>query len=316
MADPSLSATILIISWNQRDFLVRLVEQCLDQEFDPRDYEVIVVDDGSTDGSQEWLNEQTDPRLRPLLSNDRVGRAASRNRGILAARGRVVIMIDGDHTIQRDFIRRHLELHESQACAVVGKSDFVDHPDFRALNHYLNGGGAVKLPPGSTLPGRYFLTRNCSVPRDVLLKIGMFDEDFTAWGGEDLELGVKLEEAGVPILACPEALAVHHHLRPLDALLENLYRYGREGIPILVDRHPRLYRELNLDRLTDHPSERGRYHPLSRLGYRILILAPVYRVIKSVAVLLRRRRLPRFVFDYLHLRQYGRGYLDHLKSQP
>ncbi len=294
--------SVVVISWNQREFLQRLVGQLRDQDY-PRDrYEIVVVDDGSTDGSREWLKSLPANDVKTVFGPSERGRSASRNAGIRVACGDVVVMLDGDHTIQQNYLTIHAERHARERCVIVGKSDFIDHPDFRALNHYLNGGGATKLPANAKLPGRYFLTRNCSVPRDLLMDIGLFDETFTAWGGEDLDLGVRLEQTGVPIYGESRCLAMHHHLRPLDDLLRNLYVYGHDSIPILLQRHPQLYRELNL-------------HRAQRLIYRMLMISPVYRVVRAVAKLLRRRQLPRFVFDYLHLRQYSRGYRDALRAR-
>lgn len=314
MADKELTLSVVLISWNHLDFLKRLISQMLDQDFDPADYEVIVVDDGSEDGTQEWLKQQTDSRIIVLLSQDKCGRSTSRNRGIRAARGKIIVMVDGDHTVNRDFLSLHAERHRQKHCAIVGKSDFVDHPDFVALNHYLNNGGAAKLPPDTPLPGRYFLTRNCSVPKSVLLQIGLFDDRYVVWGGEDLDIGARIEDAGVPLYGEPRALAIHHHLRPLNSLLSNLYEYGRLGIPYILERHPRMFRELNLDRLLANPYEKNRFPAFVRLCNRGLMLGPVYYLFRMIANILHRHRLPRWIFDYLHLRQYSSGYIASLKQ--
>jgi glycosyltransferase involved in cell wall biosynthesis len=308
-----LRVSVALISWNQLEFLKRLVSQLLDQEFDHTDYEIVIADDGSTDGSQEWLSALHEPRIRPLLSQDRSNRAQSRNKAIRESRGDIVIMVDGDHTVKRDFLSIHAERHASEKCAIVGKSDFVHDWKFRALNRYLNNCGAAKLPPNERLPGRYFLTRNCSVPRDVLLEIGLFDESFPTWGGEDLELGVRLEDSGIPIYGEPRALAIHHHLRAMDQLLENLYSFGKLGVPLLVEKHPRLFRELKLDLCLRNPYEANHYGALTRALVRALFSAPIYGLVKFKANFWRSVWLPRFIFDYLHVRQYTLGYLDRHK---
>lgn len=311
MAQQQLALSVVVTSFNQRRELERLLPLLCAQTLPATHYEVIVVDDGSSDGTRDWL-PTLPPPVRPVFGPVDRGRSRSRNEGIAAARGGIVVMLDGDHTVTPDFLALHLAAHQDRVCAIVGKSDFVDHPDFRALNHYLNFGGAEKLPRGATLPGRYFLTRNCSVPRNVLLDLGGFDEGFTGWGGEDLDLGVRLERAHIPIYGLPAALATHHHLRPLPDLLRNLYGYGRDGIPLLLRKHPRLFVELNLDHVVSGSA--GRYDSLHRAVVRLLLTAPVYAVVYAVAVLLRRHRLPRQIFDYLHLRQYSCGYRDYLRS--
>jgi len=310
-----LTLSVVVISWNQLALLQRLVNQLLKQSFERGRYEIIVVDDGSTDGSREWLQSLPAADVRVVLGAKDRGRAASRNVGIRAAQGDVVVMIDGDHTVEPDFLTIHAARHERQRCVIVGKSDFAEHRETRALNLYLNRGGAAKLPPDSPLPGRYFLTRNCSAPRDLLLQVGLFDERFRVWGGEDLDLGVRLEESGVPIFGEPRALAIHHHHRSLPDLLEQLVIYGRESIPILLKRHPRLFCELNLDRSFTADATPSRFGPLYRFVFRLWASEGVYQVVLALANLCRRERLPRAIFDYLHLRQYTRGYGQYLREK-
>jgi glycosyltransferase involved in cell wall biosynthesis len=308
-----LKLSVVVISWNQKEFLQRLVGQLLDQDY-PRDrYEILVVDDGSTDGSREWLGTLTVNSVRCIFGEKNRGRGASRNAGIRAALGEIVVMTDGDHTVPLNYLSILAERHTREYCIIVGKSHFADHPDHRALNYYLNEGGASKLPPDARLPGRYFLTRSCSVPRDLLLKVGLFDETFTAWGGEDLDLGLKLEQTGLPIYGESACLAIHHHLRSLDQLLDVMHAYGRDSVPILLQRHPQLFEELNLNRTLRNPSASGSHGAISRTFFRLIMIAPIYHSVRMFANVMRRCHLPRFIFDYLHLRQYTYGYRDHLR---
>ncbi|MBK6766997.1 MAG: glycosyltransferase [bacterium] len=214
-----MKISVVVISYNQRAFIERLTTQLLDQDFAATDYEIVIVECCSNDGTPDWLADFRDARVVALPLGYKCNRSHGRNRGIEAARGEIVIMIDGDHTIQRAFLSVHWRAHAKLQCAIVGKSDFVDHPEYRALNAYLNGGGAAKLPLEAPLPGRYCLTPNCSVPKRVLVAIGLFDEAFDKWGGEDLDLGLRIEDADVPIFAEPNALALHHHHRPIRSFL-------------------------------------------------------------------------------------------------
>lgn len=303
-----MTFSVVVISFNQFEFIKRLVLQLLEQDFQPNDYEILVVECCSNDGTSDWLASQADPRVRPILLDRVCNRSAGRNQGILASRGDIVVMIDGDHTIERDFLSRHFLAHQRGVCAVVGKSDFASNPDFEAINHYLNNGGAAKLDRRSKLPGRYFLTRNCSVPKQVLIAIGLFDESFDQWGGEDLDLGVRIERAGIPIYGEPDAIAIHHHFRSIEAVLKNVEAYGFGSIPILLRKHPQLFRELNLDRLFSNPFEEDRCSRLTRFAYRMVFSSIIYRVVRRLSVLLSKTRQPRFILDYLHLRQYATGF--------
>jgi len=309
-----LTLSVVVISWNQLSLLQQLVHQLLEQSLSRDRYEIIIVDDGSTDGSRAWLQTLPATDVRVLLGTEDRGRAASRNSGIRAAQGDAVVMIDGDHSVRADFLAIHAARHEPERCVIVGKSDFADERELRALNHYLNHGGATKLPEGARLPGRYFLTRNCSVPRDLLFEVGLFDERFRVWGGEDLDLGVRLEQSGVPIYGEPRALAIHHHHRSLEDLLKQLFLYGRHSVPLLLEKHPQLFQQLNLDHAVSSPTVPARFGVLHRVSFKVAFSEPVYRAVVASASIYRRSRLPRAIFDYLHLRQYTRGYQEHLRS--
>jgi glycosyltransferase involved in cell wall biosynthesis len=296
------SVSVIVTSFNHKPIVQRLLPQLQAEDYPREKCEIIVVDGGSTDGSREWLGSLKDARLHVILQEQDRGRSAMRNEGIRVAHGEIIIMLDGDHTIDKNFILPHVESHARQECVVVGHSQFTDRWRSRALDRYLNTRGARKLLPGSPLPGRYFITRNCSVPRSVLERVGLFDETFSGWGGEDLELGMRFEEIGVKIIYEPRTRAWHHHDRPLNALLRNLELYGEKSIPHLVERHPQLYRELNL-------------HQLRKFWLRILMLGAVYHPMRMLAGLLMPFYVPTVVFDYLHLRQYGRGFLRAKKGK-
>jgi glycosyltransferase involved in cell wall biosynthesis len=308
MAVNTITLSVVVVSRNQKESLERLVAQLQNQDCIGENYEIVIVDDASSDGTREWLLSCQEPRIKPLINQTCTGRAAARNWGIRAATGDLIVMIDGDHTIQPDFLRLHAEWHKTQTCAVIGKSLYEENSDNRALYHYLNGGGASKLPPGNPIPGRYFQSGNCSIPKSVLTNLGMFDERFTAWGGEDLDLGARIEDAGIPIFADRAMTAIHHHRRSLDDLLKNLFEYGARGVPLILSKHPRMFRELNLDRMLPNPFEPSRYTSITRALFRLLMSAPVYQLVRLKAKLFHRFRLPRMLFDYLHLRQYSAGY--------
>lgn len=310
---PTLS--VVLISWNQLPQLKVLLNQLLHQDF-PRDrYEIIVVDDGSTDGTQEWLSAVDSAGLRKVLLSVNIGRSRARNRGLSICQNDIIVMIDGDHSVQRTFLAIHAARHANSRCVIAGTSKFVDHKDYRALHHYLNNGGGEKLPVGTKLPGRYFRSGNCSLPRFLLNEIGLFDERISAWGGEDLELGKRIEKSGVPIYSEPRALAIHHHLRPLPDLLQQLYAYGKNAVPLLVERHPELFMELNLDHVAVSGADTGRFGAWHRRLFRLLLSAPLYMCARSIAQMLQRFHLPRLLFDYLHFRQYVCGYLSSIREK-
>jgi GT2 family glycosyltransferase len=178
---------------------------------------VVVADSNSTDGTAEYLAgvAQEHPFVRHLPGSYS-GRASARNAGIAAARARIVLFTDADIIASPDLLARHLAHHErpgrravvGMEVQVVSYDDYLHKRDARELRAPLHGEKPKRL---SWL---YFLTGNASVPRADLDRVGRFDEDFTGYGHEDLELGYRLQHAGIPIEYEPEAVNYHWHPVP------------------------------------------------------------------------------------------------------
>jgi len=164
-------------------------------------FEVVLVDDGSTDDTVAWLQEHAAslPHVR-LICQDHGGPAAGRNRGVEHAEGDVIVFIDSDLVVLPDFLQHHaraLEQHwrerGNKLCftygAVVNTANF-ENPTSEP--HKLND-----------VSFAYFATGNVAIDRQVLERAGLFDTSFRLYGWEDLELGERLRRLGVDLVRCP-----------------------------------------------------------------------------------------------------------------
>jgi glycosyltransferase involved in cell wall biosynthesis len=205
----------------------------LAQDLRRGEFEVLVADSNSTDGTTEYLAgiAAEHPFVRHL-PGPYTGRAMARNAGIAAARGRIVLFTDADIIASPDLLSRHLAHHESGAArAVVGMEvqvdsfeDYLAKKSRQALRAPLHGRKPKKL---SWL---YFLTGNASAPKAELDRVGRFDEDFTGYGHEDLELGYRLQRGGVPIVYEPGAVNYHWHPVPWDEQQRKYELAGRSTV--------------------------------------------------------------------------------------
>lgn len=207
-----LDVSVVIPTYNRLDTLRHVLPTLLAQDLAADRYELLVCDSNSTDGTAEYMTQLQEayPMVR-RLADAYGGRAPARNAGIRAAQGEIVLFNDSDILASPDLLSTHLRRHRERAgIAVVGLevqvenlAEYVykrDHPQARGHLHPLSR---------KKLSWLYFLTGNASVRRADLLRAGCFDESFTGYGHEDLELGYRLKRLGIEI--CYEPNAVNYH---------------------------------------------------------------------------------------------------------
>jgi len=218
-------------------------------------WEMVVVDDGSTDDTGAWLAGQggeAGPPLRVVTPPANVGRARARNLGAAAARGRWLLFLDDDIVAPPGLLAAHLDLlRRHPGDGVIGLAvtapELVDAPHLR----YLDTRGVAKLPPGPA-PARYFVTQNASVPREAFAAIGGFDEGFGSYGFEDMEVAFRLEDqAGVRFRCLPAPVPVHVHHHTLDQLLAKRRECGHGSLQRLAAGHPARLREMSMHHVLD-----------------------------------------------------------------
>lgn len=240
--------SVVVPTYNRLDTLAHVIPTLLAQDLPASDFEVLVCDSNSTDGTKEYLAgvHAEHPNIRHL-PGAYTGRAMARNAGIDAAQGDVVLFNDSDILASPDLLSRHLRHHREQAkIAVVGLEVQVkDLEDYAYKRDHSEARGFLHKATRKTLPWLYFLTGNASVRREDLLRVGKFDEDFTGYGHEDLELGYRLGRAGITILYEPNAVNYHCQDVPHDDQKEKMKLAGRSTVRF-YRKHPDFTVQLNL----------------------------------------------------------------------
>ena len=230
----TLRISVVIPTYNRLDTLQYVIPALLAQDVRPDEYEVIVADSNSTDGTREYLADiaKTAPHVRHV-PGPYTGRAGARNAGIAQARAPIVLFTDADIIAANDLLSLHLARHAKSAepRAVVGLEVQVDsYADYerKSRNPALRG----SMHPASRrhIDWLYFMTGNASVPRATLAQVGGFDENFTGYGHEDLELGYRLRAAGLRIEYAREAVNYHWHPVPFDQQQGRMELAGRSTV--------------------------------------------------------------------------------------
>lgn len=230
-----MRVSVQICSRNRKDLLKRSLLALFKQKFPKDKYEIIVVDDGSEDGTSDMVRSlQADaPCSLSIITQGHDGLSIGRNRGIKSARGEYVLFIDDDIIADENLIPEHLRFQEKYPFSVV--KGWVNHTS-----------DLDRKVPKFTIADfctAFFWTSNVSVARKYLLEVGLFDEDFREYGWEDLELGLRLKNRGLVSRYNRKAIVFHYKGKwrkcDIPRLIEQSKAKGRTAV-IFLAKHPNL----------------------------------------------------------------------------
>jgi len=208
------------------------------------DWELIAIDDGSSDGTLVWLQSQTDTRIRSRTQPNQ-GVSAARNAGLAEARGRYVAFLDADDTWAADFLDKMLAALQATPDAVLAYCGWQ--------NIGLEGGrGAPYVPPDYELEDKATRFLRAAAPwpihaalvrRSVMDEVGGFDLDLPTCMDYDLWLRIAVAR---PIRLVPEVLAFYRHHQS-GQITSTQWRQARNSWLVkrkFVRQHPELVRHL------------------------------------------------------------------------
>jgi len=235
--------SVIIPTYNRKPILEKclgaLEQQTIGAGNTISGYEVIVVDDGSTDGTVEWLQADSTrfPHVR-LFQQVHQGPAAARNLGVEQAIGDTIIFIDSDLVVTESFLHAHgIALVKGQQ--QVGSDRLFTYG--RVINTCNFANPSSEPFKVTDFSAAYFATGNVAIARKWLDKAGLFDTQFHLYGWEDLELGVRLKRLGLTLIKCPEAVGYHWHppfaLEQIPRLIDREIQRGRMGV-LFYQKHP------------------------------------------------------------------------------
>jgi glycosyltransferase involved in cell wall biosynthesis len=230
--------TVVIPTYNRLPILAKCLQALTQQQLAPHHtFEVIVVDDGSTDHTVEWISQQAFPQVR-LLQQTHQGPAAARNLGIQQAQGNTIVFIDSDLVVTEHFLQAHAEALD-HAQKQLGSDRLFTYG--RVINTCSFEHPTAEPYKLTDFSAAYFATGNVAIPRHWLETAGLFDPRFQHYGWEDLELGVRLKQLGLKLIKAPLAVGYHWHppfsLDQLPALINKEQQRGHMGV-LFYQKHP------------------------------------------------------------------------------
>jgi GT2 family glycosyltransferase len=247
-----MKASVVIPTYNRLDQLKTVLAALRKQDRPPdTELEVVVVDDGSTDGTPDWLETETSDL--EVIRQRNAGPAVARNRGFEAASGDLILFLGDDTEPQSGWLNAHLEEHrifgDSGPLAVLGYTSFmpgIDTPFLRFINEYGAQFGYLLIDDPRDVPFNFFYTSNISLARSELVRLKGFREDFPAAAWEDIEFAYRAVAEGLKIRYQPQARTIHRHcIRPRTFCRRQ--RTSGRSAAIFAELHPELGGFLGLE---------------------------------------------------------------------
>jgi glycosyltransferase involved in cell wall biosynthesis len=259
--------SVVVPTHNRRPLLRQVLLGLAQQTYPGWKFEVIVVDDASTDGTPAMLEALSTPYDLRILRREHGGPAATRNAGLAAARGQAVIFLDDDVIPNPELVGAHAIVHElDDRAVVIGRvlpccnrkkpgweywEDYIAQRDYERLGR-----------PNARVHGGLFYTWNVSAARASLNDVGGFDT--TLAFQEDIDLGYRLEASGAHFYFRREAAGQHCGHRPTYATwARRHYRFGYFRM-VMQQRDSATYLGSLRKSVTD-------YHPLTQQVLRLTV---------------------------------------------
>lgn len=315
MSAPTVS--VVVPTYNRRERLARVLAALADQDL-TEPYEIIVVSDGSTDGTDDDLRGRSTDGITTVFQEN-AGPAAARNSGVDVARGDLVVFVDDDVVASPALLRTHLEVHRREGDRAVVIGPMLDPPDHRmtawvAWEQEMLAKQYAAMDRGEyTATARQFYTGNASVRTEHLRALGGFNTAFRR--AEDVELAFRLAEHGLSFHYERDAVGLHYAERTYEAWRGAAYAYGRNDIVFARD----LGHTWMFEFMADVHAQRR--HPLRvvtelcvrhpRVG--AVVVSGLERIVVPSPTG-RRARGVRYALSGVYGIEYGRGVADELGS--
>jgi len=243
MTEPKIS--IVVPAYNAEKTIKKCIESLLDIDY--TNYEIIIVDDGSTDATKQILSGYKEKIS--VMALEHRGPSHCRNKAASASQAEYLAFTDADCIVDKQWLRELLKGFSQEAVTGVGGSQLSPNDETafgRRVQSFFEKtgflGGYIKTTANNS-PVRTSHNPSCNVMyrRQFLLEVGGFDEGL--WPGEDVDLDYRLEKRKFILMFNPKAIVYHYRPDSLKKICSMMYRYGwTQGV--LVRRYG-LFRKLH-----------------------------------------------------------------------
>ncbi len=228
--------TVIIPTFNRSSCLDICLNRLFSQNLSRESYEVIVVNDGSTDETELILKQFENENNFKHLKQKNSGQGNARNLAIKHSIGQVILFIGDDIYAEENFLKKHIDFHmENPAInyAGLGRIEWFPENKITAFMNWLTNGGPQfaynNLRDSEEATFWYFYTSNISIKKELLINDN-FDPDFKSYGWEDIELAYRLKNKyDLKIIYNENILAYHDHQIFEDSLKKRMLSIGKSA---------------------------------------------------------------------------------------
>ncbi len=249
--------SVIIPSYNRFENLERCLDAITNQTISEDKYEILIIDDCSIDNTEEqanlYINKASQKNIRYIKNEKNLGLAKSRNVGIKNAFGEILVFLDNDLLVNKEFLESHLSKHvnaNNYKLAVVSnvtykpeylkKSNFGTYIQSRAIG-YRSNKDMIDIDIDN-LPDNYFAGGGSSCTKKIAIEIGMFEENLSKYGAEDELFGFRLKKNSGIISFCNEAKILHDDPNVFPSFWKIKYEeMGRFSLKTLKEKEPELF---------------------------------------------------------------------------
>ncbi len=270
-----MKITVVIPTYNKKDILLETLAAFTKQTYN--DFEIIIIDDGSNDGTKEAIKGLRLPFAIRYFFQKNKGPATARNLGIKKAKGQIIVLVDDDIIPTKNFLDEHVKFHKrgDEKLVVLGYSKWDPRIKMTPFRKYITKYHLAfkNITDRNNVDWCYLYSGNVSARKGFFIKGDLFDESFPHAAYEDTELGYKLHKLGMKMIFNKNAIGYHYHPIDFKSYQKTMFCRGRSAV-VLAKKVPQLERKASCNE-TKNPLR----YLLKRIAFNDFILKPTVEII-------------------------------------
>jgi len=224
-----MKVSVIVPVYNGQETILQCVTSALANVYS--DFEVIVINDGSTDKTGAILAGINDPRLVVISADTNNGPSQSRNIGMKRSTGELIILLDSDTYVDTDWISRHVSAHNTLGSDIIGGSIVgVSRTMFGACDGFCNWWTSIPGSRDRKITRFHIPSNNISFKKSIFKGVGFFEE--TMLTGEDIDFCFRARTAGLSMYMKSDIRAYHHDKDTYRGYISHQKKWGPQAVHV------------------------------------------------------------------------------------